>query len=50
MQIQYNKNIILSIAKNLPENELDEIIVKLQKILLDKMFPKDKKGERHMKI
>ena len=49
MQIQYNKNIILSIAKNLPENELDKIIVKLQKILLDKMFPKDKKGERHMK-
>jgi len=49
MQIQSNKNIILSIAKNLPKNELDEIIVKLQKILLDKMFPKDKKGERHMK-
>jgi hypothetical protein len=43
------KNNILSIANNLNDNELESIIIKLQKILLDRMFPKNKKGERQMK-
>lgn len=43
------KNTIIGLAKKLNDFELDKLIVKLQKILLDRMFPKDKNGERHMK-
>lgn len=44
-----NKNTIINLAKKLNDLELDKLIVKLQKILLDRMFPKDKNGERHIK-
>jgi hypothetical protein len=44
-----NKNTIINLAKKLNDLELDKLIVKLQKMLLDRMFPKDKNGERHMK-
>lgn len=44
-----NKNTIINLAKKLNDLELDELIVKLQKMLLHRMFPKDKNGERRMK-
>ena len=35
--------------KKLNVSDLEKICVKVQYILLNKMFPKDKKGQRHMR-
>lgn len=35
--------------KKLDVNDLEKLLPKVQYILLDKMFPKDKKGKRHMR-
>ena len=35
--------------KKLDVNDLEKLSLKVQYILLDKMFPKDKKGQRHMR-
>ena len=35
--------------KKLDVKALEKLLPKVQYILLDKMFPKDKKGERHMR-
>lgn len=35
--------------KKLDVNDLEKLYHKVQYLLLDKMFPKDKKGERHMR-